>query len=98
MCTDLLFRRITFTNILCLLSFMVKKKKTTADFMELISHTNEVVKNLILLLITQYTQLLLLQLGKTDMGFYLLLFIISRKISSMPICKSQILLTFTGLS
>ena len=97
MCTDLLFRRITFTNILCLLSFMVKKK-TTADFMELISHTNEVVKNLILLLITQYTQLLLLQLGKTDTGFHLLLFIISRKMSSMPICKSQILLTFTGLS
>ena len=42
MCTDLIFRRITFTTISCLLSFMVQK--TTADFMELISHTNEGAK------------------------------------------------------
>ena len=50
--------------------------------MELNSHINEGVKNLILLLFPQYTKLLHVQLGKTDMGFHLLLFILSRKISS----------------
>ena len=40
----------------------------------------------ILLLVPQFTKLLLVQLGKTDMGFYLLLLIFKTKTKKNPLC------------